>query len=79
MEITPNELRDIEISRAVRGYDTHEVHELLDRAAASVVASGDGAGATGAAIALPSSLTRAWRASIVSAARSSNSWTSWVS
>jgi DivIVA domain-containing protein len=38
MEITPNELRDIEISRAVRGYDTHEVHELLDRAADTIEA-----------------------------------------
>jgi len=36
MEISPRELRDIEIHSAVRGYDRDEVNELLERAAVTI-------------------------------------------
>ena len=36
MEITPRELRDVEIREAFRGYSRDEVNELLERAAASL-------------------------------------------
>lgn len=36
MEISPRELRDIEIREAFRGYNRDEVNELLDRAAATI-------------------------------------------
>lgn len=38
MEITPNELREREITKAFRGLDENEVHELLDRAADTIEA-----------------------------------------
>ena len=39
MEITPRELRDIEIHSEMRGYSRDEVNDLLERAAASIEAS----------------------------------------
>src|SRR5437763_1507402 len=39
MEITPRELRDIEIHSEIRGYSRDEVNDLLERAAAAIDAS----------------------------------------
>lgn len=39
MEITPRELRDIEIHSEIRGYSRDEVNDLLERAAAAIEAS----------------------------------------
>lgn len=39
MEITPRELRDVEIREAFRGYSRDEVNELLERAAATLDAA----------------------------------------
>jgi DivIVA domain-containing protein len=39
MEITPKELRDIEIHSEIRGYSRDEVNDLLERAAASIDAA----------------------------------------
>jgi cell division septum initiation protein DivIVA len=39
MEITPRELRDIEIHSEIRGYSRDEVNDLLERAAISIEAS----------------------------------------
>jgi cell division initiation protein len=39
MEITPRELRDIEIHSEIRGYSRDEVNDLLERAAASIDAA----------------------------------------
>jgi cell division septum initiation protein DivIVA len=39
MEITPTELRDIEIHSEIRGYSRDEVNDLLERAAASIDAA----------------------------------------
>ena len=39
MEITPRELRDIEIHSEMRGYSRDEVNDLLERAAVSIEAS----------------------------------------
>ena len=36
MDVTPRELRDIEIREAFRGYHRDEVDELLERAAATI-------------------------------------------
>ena len=41
MEITPRELRDIEIHSEIRGYSRDEVNDLLERAAASIEAAGE--------------------------------------
>jgi cell division initiation protein len=41
MEITPRELRDIEIHSEIRGYSRDEVNDLLERAAASIDASNE--------------------------------------
>jgi cell division septum initiation protein DivIVA len=41
MEITPRELRDVEIAEAFRGYNREVVNDLLERAAATVEASDD--------------------------------------
>src|SRR5260370_33721360 len=41
MEITPRELRDVEIREAFRGYSRDEVNELLERAAASLDVAND--------------------------------------
>jgi DivIVA domain-containing protein len=41
MEITPRELRDIEIKESLRGYNRDEVNELLERAAASLEAANE--------------------------------------
>ena len=41
MEITPRELRDIEIHSEIRGYSRDEVNDLLERAAASIEASNE--------------------------------------
>jgi DivIVA domain-containing protein len=38
MEITPQELRDVEIRDAMRGYNRDEVNDLLERAAATIEA-----------------------------------------
>ncbi len=69
MEITPNELRDIEISRAVRGYDTHEVHELLDRAADTIEALHARVSELGLAMAAPVAAAPAPEATTDAAAR----------
>ncbi len=53
MEITPNELRDTEIATAFRGYDTNEVHELLDRAADTIEALHARVSELGNAVATP--------------------------
>jgi DivIVA domain-containing protein len=34
MDVTPRELRDVEIREAFRGYNRDEVNDLLERAAA---------------------------------------------
>jgi cell division septum initiation protein DivIVA len=39
MEISPRELRDIEIKASVRGYDRDEVNDLLERAAVTIEAT----------------------------------------
>ena len=39
MEITPRELRNIEIHSEIRGYSRDEVNDLLERAAAAIEAS----------------------------------------
>jgi cell division initiation protein len=41
MEITPRELRDVEIREAFRGYSRDEVNELLERAAATLDAANE--------------------------------------
>src|SRR5436305_6944085 len=41
MEITPRELRDVEIREAFRGYSRDEVNELLERAAATLEAANE--------------------------------------
>jgi cell division initiation protein len=41
MEITPRELRDVEIREAFRGYSHDEVNELLERAAATLDAANE--------------------------------------
>jgi cell division septum initiation protein DivIVA len=41
MEITPRELRDVEIAEAFRGYNRDVVNDLLERAAASMEASNE--------------------------------------
>ena len=41
MEITPRELRDVEIAEAFRGYNREVVNDLLERAAATVDASNE--------------------------------------
>ena len=41
MEITPRELRDVEIREAFRGYSRDEVNELLERAAATLEATNE--------------------------------------
>jgi cell division initiation protein len=41
MEITPRELRDIEIHSEIRGYSRDEVNDLLERAAAAIDASNE--------------------------------------
>jgi cell division initiation protein len=41
MEITPRELRDVEIAEAFRGYNREIVNDLLERAAATVDASSE--------------------------------------
>ncbi|HET9728083.1 MAG TPA: DivIVA domain-containing protein, partial [Acidimicrobiia bacterium] len=41
MEITPRELRDIEIRPEMRGYNRDDVNELLERAAAAIEAAND--------------------------------------
>src|SRR6478609_6719551 len=41
MEITPRELRDIEIHSEIRGYSRDEVNDLLERAAAAIEASNE--------------------------------------
>ncbi len=41
MEITPRELRDVEIREAFRGYSRDEVNELLERAAATIDAANE--------------------------------------
>jgi cell division initiation protein len=41
MEITPRELRDVEIRESFRGYSRDEVNELLERAAASIDAANE--------------------------------------
>src|SRR5262245_33127912 len=39
MEITPRELRDVEIRESMRGYHRDEVNDLLERAAATIEAA----------------------------------------
>ena len=39
MEITPRELRDIEIHSEIRGYSRDEVNDLLERAAQAIEAA----------------------------------------
>jgi cell division initiation protein len=41
MEITPRELRDVEIRESFRGYSRDEVNELLERAAATIDAANE--------------------------------------
>ena len=41
MEITPRELRDIEIRESLRGYNRDEVNDLLERAAATIEAANE--------------------------------------
>jgi DivIVA domain-containing protein len=41
MEITPRELRDIEIKESLRGYNRDEVNDLLERAAATLEAANE--------------------------------------
>lgn len=41
MEITPRELRDVEIRESLRGYNRDEVNELLERAAATLEAANE--------------------------------------
>ena len=41
MEITPRELRDVEIRESFRGYSRDEVNELLERAAATLDAANE--------------------------------------
>jgi cell division initiation protein len=41
MEITPRELRDVEIKESLRGYNRDEVNDLLERAAATLEAAND--------------------------------------
>src|SRR5882672_6672259 len=36
MDVTPRELRDVEIREAFRGYNRDEVNDLLERAAAAI-------------------------------------------
>jgi len=38
MDVTPRELRDVEIREAFRGYNRDEVNDLLERAAAAIEA-----------------------------------------
>ncbi len=47
MDVTPRELRDIEIREAFRGYNRDEVNDLLERAAATIEALSDRARALG--------------------------------
>jgi len=41
MEITPRELRDVEIAEAFRGYNREVVNDLLERAAAAIEGNGE--------------------------------------
>ena len=41
MEITPRELRDVEIRAEMRGYNRDDVNDLLERAAATIDAAND--------------------------------------